>query len=236
MPLALVAVPAGAQAHSPTCPGTGTDSAVSSPVVIDASIACPDGAPALSVVYALSVDGIVSLDDKAPTGGTPSDHDDLRFTPITPTGSTPSHVVFGNQTYTLKNVHYHGLAEHKFASQPGFSPLEAHLVHELDGPALGYVVLSVLLNTGDNGWSEHDHLLHEPPSTVGATKNVFAVNLQALLPPPGSRSYYRYTGSLHHPGRKPRVLQAGELDRLQPVRHRDLVPHQWCPRPVGSQR
>ncbi|MEU7001584.1 hypothetical protein [Nonomuraea sp. NPDC046570] len=109
--LALVTVPGSVQAQSPTCPGTGTDGAVNSPIEIDTSIACPATTPTLAVHYLPSVDGVVSLDDKSPTGGAPSDHDDLRFTP----GGGTSYVMYGGSRYNLLNVHYQGDAEHKFA-------------------------------------------------------------------------------------------------------------------------
>ncbi|MFE0156891.1 carbonic anhydrase family protein [Nonomuraea sp. NPDC059007] len=183
-----------AQARSPACPGTGTDAAVDSPVEIDAASACPAVHPRLTIAYAPVVDGIVTLQDREPLGGAPSEHDDIRFLP----NGSASHVVFGGRTYTLLNVHYHGPAEHRFAGQ-GFAPLEAHLVHELAGPAQGYLVLSVLVNARRDGWSQHDVLLREPPSTVGATRRVHGVNPTALLPSPGRRAFYRYTGSLTTP-------------------------------------
>ncbi|WP_157244911.1 carbonic anhydrase family protein [Nonomuraea typhae] len=191
----LLTVPATAQAQTTSCPGPGTDTAVETPVVINPATACPDTAQALKIAYAPRVDGTLTLDDKDPHGGEPSEHDDIRFTP---SPNTNSYVVFNKKTYILKNVHYHGPAEHKIAGQPDFSPLEAHLVHELDGPELGYVVLSVLVNPA-KAKSEHDRLLHEPPTTPGASKNVQGVSLKALLPPQGSRAYYRYKGSLTTP-------------------------------------
>lgn len=190
--LALVTVPGSVQAQSPTCPGTGTDGAVNSPIEIDTSIACPATTPTLAIHYLPSVDGVVSLDDKSPTGGAPSDHDDLRFTP----GGGTSYVMYGGSRYNLLNVHYHGEAEHKFAGQP-FAPVEAHLVHELDGAAKGYVVLSVLVDSSNLGWTHHDELLLDPPTAVGTSKNVYAIDLQDLLPV--NRTYYRYTGSLTTP-------------------------------------
>ncbi|MFI6294944.1 carbonic anhydrase family protein [Nonomuraea sp. NPDC050790] len=186
-------LPSTAQARSPACPGPGTDAAVDSPVEIDAATACPARSPRLTIAYAPFATGTVTLQDREPLGGTPSEHDDLRFIP----DGSASRVLFDGRTYLLRNVHYHGPAEHKFAGQ-GFAPLEAHLVHELAGSAEGYLVLSVLVNARP-GWSEHDDLLREPPAKLGATKRVSGVRLAALLPPPGRRTFYRYTGSLTTP-------------------------------------
>jgi carbonic anhydrase len=193
--LAPLAAPIHVTAHRPPpCERTGTDAAVQSPVEIDRSAACPRTVPGLVIHYPRSVDGEILFQDRAPVGGPPSEHDDIRFV-IGDERARP-YITLGGERYDLKNVHFHGHAEHKFAGEP-FAPVEAHFVHEKAAGERGYVVLSVLLDQRKDGRpSEHDRLLASPPA-LGTARNVRNIHLWDLLPT--GRTTYRYTGSLTTP-------------------------------------
>lgn len=117
--LPFISLSTPVQAHVKPCHGTGTDSAVQTPVVIDRSAACPGTGPALAIHYPHSVDGTLLFQDKPPLDEA-SEHDDVRF--VIGTGGTQPYITYGGQRYNLNNVHFHGHAEHKFAGQP-FAPL-----------------------------------------------------------------------------------------------------------------
>ncbi|GLW11118.1 hypothetical protein Misp01_62460 [Microtetraspora sp. NBRC 13810] len=192
--LVLTALPVSAQAHGTQCPGNGTDQAVQSPIEINRAKACHAAVPAVVFHYPSTVDGEILFQDKAPLGGEPSEHDDVRF--IIGDDGTQPYITYGGARYNLSNVHFHGHAEHKFAGQP-FAPIEAHFVHEKATGGPGYVVLSVMLDAARTSTrSEHDRLLKSPPE-LGETKEVSDIRLKDLLPE--SRTTYRYTGSLTTP-------------------------------------
>ncbi|GAA0987058.1 hypothetical protein GCM10009555_065680 [Acrocarpospora macrocephala] len=181
------------QAQVKPCQGTGTDSAVQSPIEIDRSVACPGTQSALAIHYPYRVGGTLLFQDKPPLGEV-SEHDDVRF--IIGTGGSQPYITYGGQRYNLNNVHFHGHAEHKFAGQP-FAPLEAHFVHERATGPKGYVVFSVLIDAKTfRGLSQHDRLIKSPPA-LGESRSVQGVDLRAMLP--DSHATYRYTGSLTTP-------------------------------------
>ncbi|GII55181.1 hypothetical protein Pth03_35700 [Planotetraspora thailandica] len=188
LPGASESGPAATARRKPAC--KGTDQAVRSPVEIDRSAVCKRPVPALVLHYPRHVDGQLVFQDKAPVGGHPSEHDDIRFVIA---GPRP-HITFGGERYTLNNVHFHGHAEHRFAGER-YAPVEAHLVHEKATGERGYVVLSVLLDASPRR-SEHDRLLASPPP-LGSAQQVRNIHLKDLLPK--DRTTYRYTGSLTTP-------------------------------------
>ncbi|GAA4561303.1 carbonic anhydrase family protein [Planotetraspora kaengkrachanensis] len=188
------AVPVHGTSHQPPCGRAGTGTAVQSPVEIDRSAVCRRATPKLVIHYPSSVDGKIVFQDKAPIGGRPSEHDDIRFV-IGGEGARP-YITLGGERYDLANVHFHGHAEHRFAGEP-FAPVEAHFVHEKAAGGRGYAVLSVLLDRrGDGRTSEHDRLFTSPPA-LGTSRNIRNIHLRELLP--AERTTYRYTGSLTTP-------------------------------------
>ncbi|WP_170321930.1 carbonic anhydrase family protein [Acrocarpospora pleiomorpha] len=191
--LPFISLSTPVQAQVKPCQGTGTDSAVQSPVEIDRSVACPGTQSAFAIHYPDRVGGTLLFQDKPPLDEV-SEHDDVRF--IIGTGGSQPYITYGGQRYNLNNVHFHGHAEHKFAGQP-FAPLEAHFVHERATEPKGYVVFSVLIDARTfQGLSQHDRLIKSPPA-LGESRSVYGVDLGAMLP--DSRVTYRYTGSLTTP-------------------------------------
>ena len=96
------------------------------------------------------------------------------------------------RTYVLQSLHWHSPAEHAIDGRR--PPMEFHLVHA--GPNGGILVVGVLYAEGPANPAlapVFDRLpaLRDAPSVA-----VPALDLAALLPPPGRRASYRYRGSL----------------------------------------
>ncbi len=107
-----------------------------------------------------------------------------------------SHVTAGGVRYQLLQFHFHSPSENQVKSRP--FPLEMHLVHKDDAGKLA--VVGVFFETGSGQpvlasvWEHMPEQKVEAPIQTGET-----VDANALLPPPGKRAYYHFSGSLTTP-------------------------------------
>jgi carbonic anhydrase len=102
----------------------------------------------------------------------------------------------GQDGYELRQFHIHVPSEHKIASK--FSKLELHLVHQ---NAFGdLAVVGVMFDTGLPANKLIEQVIAAAPLDEGV--NVIegaTIDAMALLPAPGSRGYYAYSGALTTP-------------------------------------
>lgn len=119
-------------------------------------------------------------------------HDNGHTVVYTPTTEDNS-IRLNNDTYVLKQFHYHTPSEHQFGGQS--YPGEIHFVHANSQGNLA--VIGVMLDIGNS--SEALRPLIE--GTLRTTQNddevITAMNLSALAP--SAATFYHYTGSLTTP-------------------------------------
>ncbi len=94
--------------------------------------------------------------------------------------------------YELTSLHWHTPAEHAIDSR--CPPMELHLVHA--GPDGGILVVGVLYSDGPPNPALAPVFDRLPALGDAPAVAVPALDLDALLPPPGRRASYRYEGSV----------------------------------------
>ena len=96
------------------------------------------------------------------------------------------------RAYVLQSLHWHTPAEHAIDGRR--PPMELHLVHaDADG---GILVVGVLYSDGPANPALAPVFDQLPALGDAPSVAVPALDLDALLPPPGRRASYRYEGSL----------------------------------------
>ena len=100
---------------------------------------------------------------------------------------------FGNTNYRLLQFHFHRPSEHLIGGKS--FPMEAHFVHANTKGSLA--VIGVLISTGRPNPVFNKIVSTMPEKEGPAVKADPAINPNGLLP--GTRNYYRYSGSLTTP-------------------------------------
>lgn len=104
-------------------------------------------------------------------------------------------IEYNNDTYTLKQFHYHGHSEHYIDGKP--SPMEVHFVHQSEKTG-ALIVLGVMVEGGGADNQAFGQYLQAFPKDknkeVALTETIDPVKMF-----PSSKKYYNYTGSLTTP-------------------------------------
>lgn len=102
---------------------------------------------------------------------------------------------FGDNTYELKQFHFHTPSEHQVDGKN--LPMEMHMVHQSDDGALA--VVSVLFQEGETPNENIAKLIEHMPTKAGDSKHLPDVVLELDGHMPGDHFGYAYSGSLTTP-------------------------------------
>jgi carbonic anhydrase len=106
-----------------------------------------------------------------------------------------SSLTVADETYALKQLHFHVPSEHTIAGR--HAAMEIHLVHQ--SAAGRFAVLGVLVEEGDAPNPEFAKLVANLPAAKGETRHVPEVSVRVESHLPTTRAAHHYVGSLTTP-------------------------------------
>lgn len=102
---------------------------------------------------------------------------------------------FGDNTYSLKQFHFHTPSEHTIDGQ--HAPMEMHMVHQSEDGSLA--VVGVLFKEGQVPNENFSKIIANLPDARGESKHITDVNLELKVHLPNDNYAYHYVGSLTTP-------------------------------------